>query len=169
MVEELTVYVGPGFSVNCWLTVCLDPKHGIPDPVIEPLLSTFSTSPDDFPSISTIASTSLYKTSHETNLLPDSDLHRTLQEWNARHREGMVSVILQKISTFLESRPVVAALEAIPNSPFMTGTIVRSVSALVIFGVVRVFIRPFIGFSTTPSEHSETQERRVHLRYPSAG
>lgn len=80
------------------------------------------------------------KAFHEPKLLPESNLYQSLQKWNARHREGTVNMILQKISTFLESRPVVAVLEAIPDSPLMTATIVRSVSALVIFGIVRASI-----------------------------
>ena len=67
---------------------------------------------------------------------PDSDFLNKLQKWNNTHKNDKLPAILAKVNSILESKPLEAALEFIPDSPFPGKSLVKTMINLFRLGSV---------------------------------
>lgn len=66
------------------------------------------------------------------------DVLQELHDWNRRHPSDRLPSVLDRIARIMESKPLVSALDAIPQSPFPVGPLVKSLMALISFGIARI-------------------------------
>jgi hypothetical protein len=69
---------------------------------------------------------------------PDSNFLYELHKWNIAHKDEKLPAVLAKINSILESKPLEAALEFIPNSPFPAKSLVKALVSLFLLGSVSV-------------------------------
>jgi hypothetical protein len=67
---------------------------------------------------------------------PDPDFLYDLHKWNIAHKGNKLPVVLAKVNNILESKPLEAALEFIPNSPFPAKSLVKAMISLFLLGSV---------------------------------
>jgi hypothetical protein len=78
-----------------------------------------------------------------TDILPswcpislDSDVLRSLHDWDRNHPDHRIPSVLDRIATAMESFAFKTALDLIPNAPFPAGTVVKALAAVVALGLV---------------------------------
>jgi hypothetical protein len=67
---------------------------------------------------------------------PDPDFLYELHKWNIAHKDNKLLAVLAKVNSILESKPLEAALEFIPNSPFPAKSLVKAMVSLFLLGSV---------------------------------
>jgi hypothetical protein len=67
---------------------------------------------------------------------PDPDFLYKLHKWNVAHKHDKLPAVLTKVNNVLESKPLQAALEFIPNSPFPAKSLVKAMMSLFLLGSV---------------------------------
>jgi hypothetical protein len=67
---------------------------------------------------------------------PDPDFLYELHKWNIAHKEDKIPAVLAKVYSVLESKPLQAALEFIPDSPFPAKLLVKAMISLFLLGSV---------------------------------
>jgi hypothetical protein len=67
---------------------------------------------------------------------PDSKFLYELHKWNIAHKDDKLPAVLAKFNSILESKPLQAALEFIPNSPFLAKSLVKAMVSLILLGSV---------------------------------
>lgn len=72
------------------------------------------------------------------------DVLQELHDWNRRHPSDHLPSVLDRIARMIESKPIMAALDAIPPSPFPVGPLVKSLMMLIVFGIVCIASRSLI-------------------------
>jgi len=65
---------------------------------------------------------------------PDPDFLYKLHKWNIAHKDDKLPAVLTKVNSVLESKPLEAALEFIPNSPFPAKSLVKAMVNLFLLG-----------------------------------
>ena len=67
---------------------------------------------------------------------PDSDFLHKLYQWNIAHKDDKLPGVLAKVNSILESKPLQAALEIIPDQPFPAKSLVKAMTSLFLLGIV---------------------------------
>ena len=67
---------------------------------------------------------------------PDPDFLYKLHKWNVAHKHDKLSAVLTKVNSVLESKPLKAALEFIPDNPFPAKSLVKAMVSLFLLGSV---------------------------------
>jgi hypothetical protein len=67
---------------------------------------------------------------------PDSNFLHELHEWNKNHKDDKLPAVLAKVNNVLESYPLKAALEFIPDNPFPAKSLVKALMSLFLLGSV---------------------------------
>ena len=67
---------------------------------------------------------------------PDSNFLKDLQKWNIAHKDDKLPSVLDKVNSILESKPLQAALEFIPDIPFPAKSLVKAMVSLFLLGSV---------------------------------
>ena len=67
---------------------------------------------------------------------PDQEFLYKLRQWNIAHEEDKLPTVLNKINSALESKPLQAALEIIPDNPFPAKSLVKAMICLFQLGSV---------------------------------
>ena len=67
---------------------------------------------------------------------PDSNFLHELHKWNIANKDRKLPAVLAKVNSILESKPVQAALEFIPSSPFPARPLVKTIVSLIQLGIV---------------------------------
>ena len=67
---------------------------------------------------------------------PDSNFLHELRKWNIDHKDDKLPAVLAKVNSILESKPLQAALEFIPCSPFPAKPLVKTIVSLIQLGIV---------------------------------
>ena len=67
---------------------------------------------------------------------PDSKFLNDLQKWNIANEKSKLPAVLEKVNSVLESKPLQAALEFIPDSPFPAKALVKTMVSLFLLGSV---------------------------------
>ena len=67
---------------------------------------------------------------------PDSNFLYELHKWNIAHKDDKLPAVLTKVNSVLESKPLQAALEFIPNNPFPAKSLVKAMVSLFLLGSV---------------------------------
>ena len=67
---------------------------------------------------------------------PDSNFLHELHKWNIANKDRKLPAVLAKVNSILESKPVQAALEFIPSSPFPAKPLVKTIVSLIQLGIV---------------------------------
>ena len=67
---------------------------------------------------------------------PDSNFLHDLHKWNIANKDRKLPAVLAKVNSILESKPLQAALEFIPSSPFPAKPLVKTIVSLIQLGVV---------------------------------
>ena len=67
---------------------------------------------------------------------PDSDFLHKLYKWNIDHKDDKLPTVLNKVNSILESKPLQAALEFIPDHPFPAKSLVKAMTSLFLLGSV---------------------------------
>ena len=67
---------------------------------------------------------------------PEPNFLNELQKWNNTHKNDKLPAVLAKVNSILESKPIEAALEFIPDSPFPAKSLVKAIINLFLLGSV---------------------------------
>ena len=67
---------------------------------------------------------------------PGSNFLNDLQKWNTANKDRKLPAVLAKVNRILDSKPLQAALESIPNSPFPAKSLVKVMVSLFQLGSV---------------------------------
>jgi hypothetical protein len=67
---------------------------------------------------------------------PDSNFLSELCKWNIAHKDDKLPAVLAKVNNVLESNPLKAALEFIPDNPFPAKSLVKAIVSLFLLGSV---------------------------------
>ena len=67
---------------------------------------------------------------------PDSNFLNDLQKWNSTHKNDKLPAVLAKVNSVLDSSPLQAALEFIPDTPFPAKSLVKAMVSLFQLGSV---------------------------------
>ena len=67
---------------------------------------------------------------------PDPDFLHELHKWNIAHKDDKLPIVLTKVNSVLESKPLEVALEFIPNQPFPAKSLVKALISLFLLGSV---------------------------------
>ena len=68
---------------------------------------------------------------------PDQEFLYKLHQWNIAHKDNKLPTVLTKVNSTLESKPLQAALEVIPDNPFPAKSLVKAMISLFLLGSVR--------------------------------
>ena len=67
---------------------------------------------------------------------PDQEFLYELHQWNIAHKDDKLPTVLAKVNSTLESKPLQAALEVIPDNPFPAKSLVKAMISLFLLGSV---------------------------------
>ena len=67
---------------------------------------------------------------------PDSSFLCKLHKWNIDHKDNKLPVVLAKVNSVLESKPLEIGLECIPDQPFPAKSLIKALVSLVLLGSV---------------------------------
>ena len=67
---------------------------------------------------------------------PDQEFLSKLHQWNIDHKDNKLPAVLAKVNSTLESMPLQAALEFIPDHPFPAKSLVKAMISLFLLGSV---------------------------------
>ena len=67
---------------------------------------------------------------------PDQEFLSKLHQWNIAHKDNKLPAVLAKVNSALESKPLQAALEVIPDNPFPAKSLVKAMISLFLIGSV---------------------------------
>ena len=67
---------------------------------------------------------------------PDQEFLYKLHQWNIAHKDNKLPAVLAKVNSALESKPLQAALEVIPDNPFPAKSLVKAMIGLFLLGSV---------------------------------
>ena len=67
---------------------------------------------------------------------PDQEFLYKLHQWNIVHKDNKLPAVLAKVNSTLESKPLQAALEFIPDHPFPAKSLVKAMISLIQLGIV---------------------------------
>ena len=67
---------------------------------------------------------------------PDQEFLSKLHQWNIAHKDDKLPAVLAKVNSILESKPLQAALEVIPDNPFPAKSLVKAMISLFLIGSV---------------------------------
>ena len=67
---------------------------------------------------------------------PDQEFLYKLHQWNIAHKEDKLPAVLTRVNSALESKPLQAALEFIPDNPFPAKSLVKAMISLFLLGSV---------------------------------
>ena len=70
---------------------------------------------------------------------PDQEFLYKLHQWNIVHKDNKLPAVLAKVNSTLESKPLQAALEFIPDHPFPAKSLVKAMISLIQLGIVSDF------------------------------
>ena len=87
---------------------------------------------------------------------PDQEFLYKLHQWNIVHKDNKLPAVLAKVNSTLESKPLQAALEFIPDHPFPAKSLVKAMISLIQLGIVSDFS------SQTPATYPYSSFR-IHL------
>jgi hypothetical protein len=74
--------------------------------------------------------------SHWKPLTLDMDVLNALHNWNKKEKGKHLPVVLQQVTSAIESRGIRFALELIPNDPFPVGSLVKGMVGFAVVGMV---------------------------------
>ena len=67
---------------------------------------------------------------------PDQEFLYKLHQWNIAHEHNKLPTVLSNVNNALESKPLQAALEVIPDNPFPAKSLVKAMISLFLLGSV---------------------------------